>query len=204
VSHSFSISPAEEPRAFSKRLSMLALCWALAVGGGLGALLRYAGTPGAAAAPPSRWPASSRLHRAEARPTLVMLLHPRCPCSRASLRELEKILARAGEVPTTYVLLNQPGDAEAGWADGDLWRAASAIPGVEVLADRGGEEARRFGAVTSGQVLLYGADGVEIFRGGITPARAHEGDNAGERAVLSHLADAGAGAAEAPVFGCPL
>jgi hypothetical protein len=181
----------------------LTACWALALGGGSAFLVRYAGTPGPSAAAPERWPVASRVRRQAGEPTLVMILHPHCPCSRASLRELEKILARAPSA-AAHVLFTEPSGAEPGWADTDIVRAASAIPGVEVLVDHRGEETRRCGATISGQVLVYDAEGREAFRGGITAARAHEGDNDGARAVLALLSGKGAGTAEAPVFGCPL
>jgi hypothetical protein len=196
--------PSASRRSFSTGLAALWAAWFVGLGAGLAGLSRYAGAPGETAAAPARWPAASGIPRTAGQPTLIMFVHPHCPCSRASLRELEKILARAGGGGPAYVVFSEPPGAEPGWADGDLLRAAAAIPGVEVIADGGGAETRRFGAATSGQVLLYDAGGAEVFRGGITPARAHEGDNAGERAVLSLLTHAGTGAAETPVFGCPL
>src|SRR5256885_6995371 len=40
-----------------------------------------------------KWPAGSKLGSVPNRPTLVLFLHPRCPCSRASLAELEQLFA---------------------------------------------------------------------------------------------------------------
>src|SRR5690349_9897857 len=74
------------------RYALVAL-WLLASVGGLGAVLAYETTPGRSgtgAAPP--WPAASRLPRTGGRPTLVLFLHPLCPCSRATLSELERLL----------------------------------------------------------------------------------------------------------------
>ena len=52
-----------------------------------------------------------------------------------------------------------------------------------MLRDDDGAEARRFGAETSGQTLLYDARGALAFSGGITGARGHAGDNAGRASL---------------------
>jgi hypothetical protein len=75
---------------------------------------------------------------------------------------------------------------------------------VRVAPDRNGVEARRFGAGTSGHVVIYGGDGRLLFSGGITGARGHVGDNVGlERAIASLRADSPT-CARSPVFGCLL
>lgn len=134
-----------------------------------------------------------------------MALHPACPCSRASVEELDRLLAHAQGLVTANVLFFKPRDVPDGWEQTDLWRKAASIPGVRVVRDDEGAEAERFRAVTSGQVVLYSAAGELLFSGGITPSRGHEGDNAGLSAVTALLTGAGAGAlAETPVFGCSL
>src|SRR5947209_4561126 len=86
--------------------------WCLAVGGGMFALDKYASLPGAQAAPPAMWPADSALKREPGLPTLVMLSHPRCPCSRASLAELDDLLSHYRGRLTAYVLFIQPEGVE--------------------------------------------------------------------------------------------
>jgi len=114
-------------------------------------------------------------------------------------------MARAHGLVSTYVLFGTPADVPAGWQDTDLWQTAAAIPGVIVVEDRDGEEAQRFGAATSGQVLLYDGRGRLQFSGGITDARGHSGDNAGRATVLALLTDGGGVVpAETAVFGCQL
>jgi hypothetical protein len=96
-------------------------------------------------------------------------------------------------------------DAEALPADGgSLVERARAIPGALVASDLGAREARRFGASASGQVLLYDAAGLLLFEGGITAARGHAGDNAGEDALVAALRTGIRQEQPAPVFGCPL
>jgi len=90
------------------------------------------------------------------------------------------------------------------WVKTDLWRHALRIPGVSVLVDEDGIEARHFRAVTSGQVLLYGADGRLLFSGGITSTRGHVGDNPGESAIEALVNTGSADDDHSLVFGCPL
>src|SRR5436190_6315 len=90
-------------------------------------------------------------------------------------------------------------------AEPPLTRPKVAIPGVTVRADVDGEAARRFGAATSGQALLYTADGRLLFSGGITESRGHEGDNAGRSAIAALVLGAEpTKLATSPVYGCPL
>jgi hypothetical protein len=70
--------------------------------------------------------------------------------------------------------------------------------------DPGGAIARRLGAHTSGQVLVYGRAGELVFQGGLTAARGHEGANRG-RDAIRRLVETGAPTEpETAVFGCPL
>ena len=115
------------------------------------------------------------------RPTLVLLAHPQCSCTRATLEELGEVLARAEHRPKTYVVFLKPSSFANGWEMTDLWQTAARLPDVTVVRDDDGREASRFGAATSGQTLLYDTRGALLFSGGITGARGHAGDNAGRR-----------------------
>jgi hypothetical protein len=178
--------------------------WLGAAAAGLLVLWQYDNTPGIAANAPGQWPAGSALVRATDRPTLVMLAHPHCTCTRASLGELREAIARAQTTPTTYVLFMTPKHFPDGWEHTDLWRTASALPGVTVVRDDNGREAQRFGAETSGQTLLYDAHGTLVFSGGITGARSHPGDNIGRQSLVALLNQASAAHDGTSVFGCPL
>jgi len=153
---------------------------------------------------PADWPADSRIARAPDRPTLVMLVHPHCPCSRASLAELDRIMTRVSGRLSAHVLFVLPSGVSEGWERGASWDSIARVPGVLVHVDDGGREAARFGAFTSGQTVLYDAHGQLRFSGGITPARGHEGDSAGADAVVAVVQGAAPAAPRTPVFGCSL
>jgi hypothetical protein len=188
------------------RLLLIAagVLWLFMISAGIGFLWNYESTPGVAAAAPDQWPANSPIERAADRATLIMLAHPHCPCTRASIGELARLMTQAQGRVTAYVLFVKPPDLAAGWEQTELLRSAAAIPGVHVVRDDDGVEAARFNAATSGQTLLYDSSGKLRFSGGITSARGHEGDNAGRTAIVSLLTTAKADQQETTVFGCPL
>ena len=194
------ISPALKPFAWSA----LGVLWLAGVVAGLGMLAGYDNGPGVAGASPASWPARSGLTRDAARPTLVMLAHPRCTCTRASVGELAELIARVQQRPRTYVVFIRPGGVPGDWEKTDLWQSASRIPDVTVIRDDEGVEAKRFGAQTSGQTLLYAADGRLLFSGGTTGSRGHPGDNAGRASLVALLNRVGPHRSATPVFGCPL
>jgi len=180
------------------------ISWLVAVAAGLAVLWSYENAPGTPATPPDHWPAASSLRRLPGIATLVMLVHPRCPCSRASLEELDRLMAHIPGVLLAHVVFVKPAGLPEDWEQTDLWRRAAAIPGISLTRDDGGAEARLFGAATSGQTVVYDGDGRLLFGGGITAARGHEGDNAGRSAIVSLLASRGAAPTSTPVFGCSL
>jgi len=178
--------------------------WGLVVAAGLLLVWNHASAPGAPASAPAHWPTDSAIERVPGRPTLVVLAHPKCACTRATLDELARLLAHVPERVSAHVLFAQPEGVGEEWSRSDLWAQANAIAGVEAALDPGGAEAGRFGAATSGQVLLYDAAGELRFSGGITSGRGHEGDNAGRAAIRDILLAGASSASESAVFGCPL
>jgi hypothetical protein len=182
----------------------LCALWLFAATAGAWKFLNYENTPTAAAATPSQWPDKSHIARQSGRPTLVMFAHPHCPCTKASVGELNRLLTRCQNLATVRVLFIQPKDTAADWTETSLRRSAEAIPGVKVQLDHDGEESRLFGAESSGYLVLYGADGKLLFHGGITAARGHEGDNAGENVVVALLNGQHADLKQTDVFGCSL
>src|SRR5262249_42161074 len=150
---------------------------------------------------PDQWAADSGIQRAAVIPTLVMFAHPRCPCTRASIGELNSLMAHCQGKLSAHVVFYRPIGGQP-WSESDLWRSALAIPGVTVQWDDGGVEARRFHAETSGFTVLYDSQGRLMFAGGITGARGHAGDNAGRSAVVELVLGRVPEHTRTPVFGC--
>ncbi len=162
--------------------------------------------PGAAGQPYLTWPAASQLQRNSHGYTLVVLLHPECPCSAATLAELATILDHsAGRLHADVVFADYdeiPSRPEAS----ALWRQASLLTGVTLRKDSDGSEIRSFAAITSGETRLYSPSGELLFQGGITAARGHVGDNPGQAAVIDWVAGRRPASAphSTPAFGCAL
>jgi len=196
--------------ARSKRavLVVAAAIWLIAAGVGMKVVLDYQVAAGVAAHPPEAWPVASQIPRTDGKFSLLLIAHPQCPCTRASLDELAGIMTRTDGALEVSVLFVVPPGLDASWADTDLWRNASSLPGAHVALDPDGTESRRFGVATSGQVLLYDPSGRLLFAGGITPGRGHAGDNAGREAVEAALATGRSAKktkpVDTPVFGCAL
>jgi hypothetical protein len=184
--------------------AVLLLGWAGCIALGFVVLMGYQNAPGRAAEPPPAWPEASSLQPADGRGTLVVFAHPHCPCTRATMGELERVLRYVQDAVTTYVLFVQPDGYSDDWVRDDLWKRAVAMPGVTPVQDPSGVETSRFGAFTSGQVLYFDADAQLRFAGGITGSRGHEGNNKGRQALLRWIQEGHADRASTFVFGCAL
>lgn len=177
--------------------------WGFFVAMGVVALFVYKGRPGSDGRPSLAWPEGSTLVRASDRPTLLMFVHPDCPCTRASVEELAVIVDRADVSVRAVVVVMSPKGTEATGSSGVVERAGS-LPQVEVVFDADGVEAARFGAETSGHVLVFSEEGRRLYSGGITGSRGHQGDNAGRARVLALLTQGPPDGVSAHVFGCAL
>jgi len=194
------------PRRIVVRLAVIVavLAW---IGGavfGMERLWAYKSTPGASAVAPAQWPGSAHITPIRGQATLVMFAHPLCSCTRASLAELDSIMQRSGGRVSAWVLFLHPEGASDEWANSSTWSAARHVRNAHVVLDHDGTEAARFGAATSGQVVLYDAHGKLQFSGGITGARGHVGDNSGEERVVDLVNTGTADAHDHAVYGCEL
>jgi hypothetical protein len=190
-----------------QRCAILAgtVLWGLSVVGGLLALQLHGASPGQSGSAVEHWPGARGIPLTVGRPTLVVVVHPLCPCTRASVAELRRLLTRCQGQVEVYILIFVPERAGQVWRAADGLRGLGTMPGVHLMDDPAGAEAARFGAQTSGLVALYAEDGRLLFRGGITAARGHEGESDGQRALLGLIqGNSMSCPRETPVFGCPI
>ncbi len=189
------------------RLAGLAI-WLASVCGGLVYLVRYDSRAAERGPIVLSWPADTGLAFESGRPNLLVFAHPRCPCTRATLENLAWEATRWPVQPRAVVLFLVPEGADAAsasaFAETDIWRRAEELPGFEAVLDPGGREAARFGARTSGEVLLFGPTGKLCFAGGLTPSRGHQGPSTGTIALRDALLDPLAEPRFSSVFGCAL
>ena len=194
------------PRPLRGRTATIAavIIWVLGVVVGSLHSFQYETTAGKTAPARNRWPANSLCTLSSQVPTLVMFVHPRCPCSRASLNELALLMTHCQGRVDAQVVFIQPESSPTDWARTDLWDSAAGIPGVTPRVDLGGAEQQRFDARVSGEVFLYLPGGELSFHGGITASRGHAGDNDGRATLESFLLKRELPVTATPVFGCEL
>lgn len=197
-------SPEGSIRPPGRRVWWLLGGWLVVVCFGMAWLFAYSAEPGTEANAPRHWPADTALQPARGLPTLVLVAHPRCSCTRASVAELSRLMTRLQGQVAGYVLFVKPPGTDDDWERTDLWASAARIEGVEVVSDVDGVEAARFGAATSGQVYLYTERGELVFEGGITPTRAHEGDSVGQQRIVELVTRGATDRGQSAVYGCEL
>jgi hypothetical protein len=192
-------------RAFRFNRSVLfVVMWAAAVVSGICLFDGYELAAARTGPMTQYWPAASALRTAPGVATVIMAIHPKCPCSNLSLSQLQGVLNRRHMRINVHLLVYQPTGYPDDWSMTSVVRRAQRIQGVDVMFDRGGDELKKFQARASGELWFYDGNGKLLFRGGITGGRGHPGKNSGISSLIS-LADGGApSVAEAPVFGCAI
>ncbi len=154
---------------------------------------------------PALWPENAEIAFPAGKPALLVFLHPLCPCSRATLEELNGVLSSLPKTSLPEIhLLFVRSVKNPDWNGGELWERATHIPNAVRQWDVGGRIAVQFGARTSGATLLYGLDRSLLFQGGITGSRGHEGDNLGASRLQTALETGRRAATLSQVFGCAL
>ena len=166
------------------------------------------------------WPNSTKLTNVSNSGHLVVFVHPYCPCTRTTLRNLDE-LTDLIKIEVSVVQLR----------NASLESLHTPIPSIarivqennwSLIPDYDGTQAYIFGVKTSGECLLYAPNGDLLFAGGITVSRGHQGDNEGLstlKELVHQLASPPSGSvsstkehrssesykyAQFPTFGCPL
>lgn len=176
---------------------LLVALWIAAIVPAILAIEAYQAAPGRVGAPQRGMSASDR-------PRLLLFLHPRCPCSTATLASFGEILAAHTAPVDAEVVFVRPPQTDASWEQTPLYAAAARLPGVSVRTDDSGSEAKQLGAATSGHAVLFSANGKLLFSGGLTPGRGASGDSAGRQALAAALQGTASSPVATPVYGCPL
>jgi hypothetical protein len=184
--------------------AIFAALWLVAAALGQRVMMNYDYAAAAPGTPPAKWPAASKVQRTPGLASIIVVAHPHCPCSRATVEELARLMALLHNKATATVIFVRPSEFSQEWERTDLWQNAARIPGVTVLSDANGVEASLFGAQASGQTMLYDAAGVLQFSGGITASRGHAGDSPGRSAILSIVNTGNSGTSHTSVYGCSL
>ena len=146
---------------------------------------------------------------AHSRPSAFFFFHPNCPCTAATIAELEALLPAVSggdpkSRPLLYGVVYSPKDSDSSWTDTPSIRQARAIDGLTLIDDPDAAIAKGFGAAVSGQVLLYDAHGDLVFNGGVTESRGQQGENLGLDQLRAFLEGKKPSLSSFPVLGCLL
>lgn len=164
---------------------VMILAWSITLGSLLFGLMAYSQQPGDLSKPPL----GSMLDREldQSRHTLFIAIHPRCPCTSASLYELERLVTRSNGRLDVTILAYFPGDDSEEWTAKNQIGTVASLESVDWEWDENGHIASSMGCKTSGSVVLYSPCGQPLFWGGITSSRGHAGDNQGSDTILEIL-----------------
>ncbi len=186
-------------------LIRVAIAWGVLAVIGYSCMVFYSTAPAKSAMSVGPFPVQSALARGSGL-TLITFLHPRCPCSKASVSELQELLAQS-KFPsnlTVYAVVSQPHGCSSDFTQGAILDSLSNMKNVQLIIDKDDLESQRFGARTSGQTLLFDSQGNCLFCGGITAARGEVGANAGVDALRQCINSGQTALKKTPVFGCSL
>jgi hypothetical protein len=186
------------------QLWIAAMIWTTAMVCGWISLNRYKFTPQPIVEAPVAWPEEAGMSLANDRPTLVMFLHPACPCSKATLAELERLKAQMDTPCVLHLVMVLSKEYADNWQDTPLQRQAAALRKVNVIQDWDGRIADAFSASTSGETYLYSPQGALLYHGGLTNGRGHEGFASGQEQILSALQTLSPQNQGDKVYGCRL
>lgn len=185
---------------------IIALVWAAAVAVGVCLHAGAESSPSDGGGGPHVLPPIAALKTPPGVPLIAMALHPRCPCSPASVDELEALAGRSFQPVTVVVLVSTPAQDSEEW-DEAFDRISGKLSSMRVIKDRAGAIAASLGMHASGATLIYDSAGRLVFSGGLTLARGMAGANP---AAIEAMKRAGCSEAalpvdtHSPVFGCRL
>jgi len=184
------------------------VAWALSLIAGLGGLVAYKGREGATSSPPQLLPVSFASTN-NARPTLLLFVHPKCSCTTATVSELARTIASTnddGELlrPDIVVVAATWGDRPDAWCRTSMVESLLNLPRSRLVIDRDAAITHAMDIKTSGHVLFYDEQGALLFSGGITPARGHEGPNTGESELVELIRGDRTRHKDTPTYGCAL
>src|SRR6186997_577410 len=116
--HTLSSHLRSAPRLLRSGLGFVV--WGVVLTMGFRSLIEFETTAGAPGVVRAAWPADAPVAFEAGKSNLVMFAHPKCPCSRASLAELVKVLTRTKGALQASILFYTPTDGTREWKGAEL------------------------------------------------------------------------------------
>ncbi|MDQ8184834.1 hypothetical protein [Pelagicoccus sp. SDUM812002] len=192
-------------------LLLIASLWLGGISAGSIALWDHEFTEGQSSDAPLSLPAELGALAKDEKPlTLFMAVHPGCPCTGASLEQVDRLIAGNPDSIQLIGLVRARGESSetatgATLQEEKYWKRLEAMPNAHPYADHDGALARLLGTHTSGATIAYDETGGLRFQGGITPSRGHAGPSRSMdelEAIARQLAPLEL--CSSPTFGCSL
>lgn len=176
---------------------------------GLLFLADYSAAPGPFAANPRELaiedlPAGSLPSDLSASTKVLLFYHPKCPCTLATIRNLNRLSSQFSSHVRIVAFAYQPQGEPNSWIESQTTRILRSNELTEVFVDPDGKTSKSFGALTSGHLLVYDRDNLLAFSGGITHLRGHEGDSCASSEFVRCVRGRNTEATRWPVFGCAI
>lgn len=133
----------------------------------------------------------------------LLFVHPHCPCTTATVRNLQRILAVQAQTFDLVSIVFCPDEKSDDWVRSGLIQSLESM-GSRIRIDRDAQLARELGVHCSGHLLFYSANGKLKFSGGITPSRGHEGTSRCGAEFKKALNQLPISRVCWPVYGCSL
>lgn len=186
-------------------LMKVVLLWAVLVFFGYASMVFYSTATAKCLVTVGQFPPVSAISKSSGL-TLIVFLHPQCPCSMATVSELKGLLAQRNSACNlrVYAVVSKPSGCSQAFVRGAVLDSLAQVKNVQVLIDDDDVESQRFGAKASGHTLLFDSAGKCLFSGGMTAARGEVGANAGVDALRQYIAGGRDLLNKTPVFGCSL
>lgn len=198
-------TPSKSLNRHNRLIGVFVGAWMMCLLAGVFVVTGYATNPGEQHRLLFEWPSSSYMERSRDLTTVVLFVHPRCPCTFASKREFERLLPTITESVLLKVVYFHPKNESEQWVRSTkLFQAFNQLaPGAAVM-DCNGLEAQSFGVKNSGHILAFSPSGKCLYSGGVTPSRGHEGSNFGLSALRVAIEKQQRTRLDFPVFGCSI
>ena len=192
-----------------KLISAFACIGAIVVG--TWGLADYSNRPGLQGTTPETWPSelfdadsSLAIGRAKGQRAVLLFYHPHCPCTKATVRCLERLSTRFSQKPDFVAIAFCPSSENESWIESPITDSLRKGQHTRIVVDWDGQLSRRFGVYTSGHTVVYDESGKLLFSGGFTPGRGHEGDGPAASELLERINGQTKTLTRWPVFGCAI
>lgn len=150
------------------------------------AMLIFQFTPGKMGKVFNDFPQKSKLVLDQTLPTLILFLHPKCTCSKASVEEI-KIIKSSIKKEFKLIAVVQTASLKLTDELEKLKEELSTLPHSTIVNDSYSFETNLFSVKTSGQIYIYSSFGELIYTGGSTSSRGTSSPSELRRTIASIL-----------------